>query len=562
MHRAHVGLVASLLVGALVSLVLGETACRRGSADKGGQSAVPTPRSLRAAFDDIAGAGGPAHVELFTNPASAWAARWEMLRSAQQSVDASYYIAEEDAVGLAFLGQLALLAGRGVRVRLLVDRRGSDELSSPAVGAGRGRDWLEELAAVSPAAVAIYNPAPDALARAAAAASLLPALASSHKKMLVVDGALALTGGRNLGVDYYAAPEESAEGFLDTDVRFDGPPVARAVADIDADFAASAVGALSPDVVNVSAPREALELMAHAMDAWLEARVPLEPEGEAVRALEAAAAAAHGRPPTASALEEIGPRLEELARLRSLWGVLPLSPPPRHKATVRLVSEPSAAEGPGSTKPSRAIEDAVVTAIAGARRQIFVESPYVVLAPRVLAALERAARRGVPIVVSTNGPSSSDNAASQALFVDTWPELMARLPTLRLWVRAERPTLHAKRLVIDDDLVLVGTYNLDPLSARLNSEIVLAVWSPGFARENRREIERRLGDGGALEYRIERDEQGEVRRQPPGQPQEGEVIVVFGPAHHTPPAALARLEGQKGPWLALARAAGLDVVTW
>lgn len=525
---------------------------------RGGAAASSRPRSLHEAFDRIEGTGSASHVELLTSPAEAWGARWEMLRSAQERVDAAYYIADHDVIGLAFLGELSLLARRGVKVRLLVDRRGSDELLRPLAG----RDWLEELAATDNAVVYVYNPAPDAVAGAAATASLLPALASTHKKLLAVDETVAITGGRNLSARYFSTADEVDDGFLDSDVRFDGRAlVARAMAEIDAEILRSPSDVLTPDAVNVSSRADSLALIAAAMDAWLEGRVPLEPPA-AVAALEAAAVRSLDEPPSPAALDDARPSFEELVKLPSLWGVLPLDPPARHRATVRLVSEQSLANGPVATKQTRAIEDAIVTALDGAREKIVVESPYLVLTPRLLAAFEQASARGVPIVVLTNGPESSDNPPSQALFIDTWPELMARLPTLRLFVRKERPTLHAKRFVIDDELTLIGTYNLDPLSARLNSEVVLGVWSKGFAAENRREIEGRIGDGASVEYRIERDAAGRAVRHPAGHPRAGRVVVIFGPADHTPPARLELLAAQKAPLLRLAGAAGMDLVAW
>jgi phosphatidylserine/phosphatidylglycerophosphate/cardiolipin synthase-like enzyme len=38
--------------------------------------------------------------------------------------------------------------------------------------------------------------------------------------------------------------------------------------------------------------------------------------------------------------------------------------------------------------------------------------------------------------------------------------------------------IHAKSMLVDDDIVLIGTYNLDPRSANLNTECVLLVESP------------------------------------------------------------------------------------
>lgn len=82
------------------------------------------------------------------------------------------------------------------------------------------------------------------------------------------------------------------------------------------------------------------------------------------------------------------------------------------------------------------------------------------------------AKRSVQITMLTNSPLSTDNALSQTFFLEQWPELMARVPTLRLFVAGDRHTLHSKLAVIDGQLALIGTYNLDPLSIAINSELV------------------------------------------------------------------------------------------
>jgi cardiolipin synthase C len=543
-------LVALSVLGAAASISGG---CARVPRETS-KGALPRERTLHGAFSAIPAPSSTSHVELLSDPALAWGARWEILKSAQSRVDAAYFIAENDVFGLAFLGQLTLLSQRGVQVRLVVDSRGSGSLVRPLAG----RDWLEELAGTENAVVYVFNTTSEGIARAAEATSVWPALASSHKKILAVDGAIAITGGRNLAADYFSSVAEEPNGFLDSDVRFDGAAaVARIVAEVDAEIEATRYGMVMPDVVNVRRRAGSLGMIAGAMDAWLEGRVPREPADEAVVALARAGAQALGERATEAMADDIRPHLEKLAALPSLWGILPLSPPPRHRSSVRIVSEQSIAHG-----KSQEIEEALVTAVVSAKREILIESPYLVLTPRLFAALQQASERHVPITVLTNGPVSSDNAPSQSLFIDTWPELMAQIPTLQIRVRAERPTLHAKRAIFDSELTLIGTYNLDPLSAWLNSELVLAVWSRGFARENRKELVALLEDEGTLEYRIARDRRGQPRRHAADHPQAGEVIVLFGPRDHAPAKQMQLLEAQKGPLLKLAAAIGLDVVSW
>jgi hypothetical protein len=145
--------------------------------------------------------------------------------------------------------------------------------------------------------------------------------------------------------------------------------------------------------------------------------------------------------------------------------------------------------------------------------------------------LERAAR-GVRITVLTNSPLSSDNAQSHAFFLEQWPELLARVPTLRIFVFGDRHNLHSKVGTIDGRLVLIGTYNIDPFSMAVNGEVVAAVWSEPLARQVRAETQRFISGGppAVYDYRIARDGQG----RPEGDG-DGKVVVAFGPEDHGSP---------------------------
>jgi putative cardiolipin synthase len=287
------------------------------------------------------------------------------------------------------------------------------------------------------------------------------------------------------------------------------------------------------------------------MDAWLEGSVPAEPRAEAVLALEAKAIAAatsvaSDSLPARSVRDAVRPYFEELADMRSLHGSLGMPVGTAHKSDVRVIGAASLMQdnedGPG---------DALVTAIRGAKKSIAIESPYFVLTPPTLEALEEASRRGVSIDVITNSATSTDNPMSASLLLDTWPELMARLPTMRMFVKSDRPTLHAKRAIFDDSLTLIGSYNLDPLSAYVNSETIVAVWSRGFNAQTRDEMERRLSGGNMLEYKIAREKNGGPRRYPQGHALAGHVIVEFGPRNHVPAEQVSSLVAQKDVVLGL-----------
>ncbi len=492
---------------------------------------LPEPSSERRAFDGLEGAEGPSGVVLLSSNAEAWATRWQMIADADRRIDTATFILERDIVGLAFLGHLYERAREGVEVHLRIDARGSASFAPPLAVAAS----LQDLADAG-ADVRIYNPPLNQLARTLVEANAAPVSACAHEKILAVDGRRAVTGGRNIASVYYTLPSENRGAVVDDDVLLEGRAVTAQLARIvdRADNEVSVPPTLPPDAV----PRADLLMMAYgAMDAWLHGDVVFEPSDAAVLALEAAGLARLPGLPPRAVRDDLRPYLRELASYHSLYGTLPLDDVERDYADVRVVYGGGGADG---QEHHNSATDALLRCIAGAHNRILIQSPYVMLTRGVLVALARASRRGVNIDIVTNSPSSSDNDASQALFIDSWPELEARLPTLRVFVAADGQMQHVKRVVCDEDLTLLGSYNLDPLSAHLNSEVVVGIWSPDVTEQNRKIVDDRINGGEVLEYRIARDTHGRAMRDG-----NGNVVVAFGPRNHVPARRLAELESLK-----------------
>jgi len=127
----------------------------------------------------------------------------------------------------------------------------------------------------------------------------------------------------------------------------------------------------------------------------------------------------------------------------------------------------------GPDEQRHPIEKAFYAAIAGARQRVWATTPYFVPGAAMIATLSTAALRGVDVrlIVPRRGDSRLVDAAARSSFGEL----------LRSGVRifAYRPTmLHAKTLVVDDEVAYVGTANLDNRSFRLNFEVVVALYHP------------------------------------------------------------------------------------
>ncbi len=135
------------------------------------------------------------------------------------------------------------------------------------------------------------------------------------------------------------------------------------------------------------------------------------------------------------------------------------------------------------------IHEVVVSAISAADERVWIVCPYVVPDEALLVALRTAAHRGVDvrILVPRRGDSRLVTAAVHSYF----DELLAS--GVRIWEYL--PGMHhAKTLVVDDELAVVGTANLDNRSFRLNFEVVVAIHGAESAAELVASFERDLAD--------------------------------------------------------------------
>jgi cardiolipin synthase len=145
-------------------------------------------------------------LSFYYNGASAFEAMYAAVRAAKHHIHAEFYIFDYDSVGREFLALLTQKAKEGVEVRLLYDAMGTR---------GLARRRLKEFTAAGGKHAAFL---PVNLWRRRFQVNL-----RNHRKILVVDGKVAFTGGMNIGDDYLDRGPLSP--WRDTQVRIDGPSV-------------------------------------------------------------------------------------------------------------------------------------------------------------------------------------------------------------------------------------------------------------------------------------------------------------------------------------------------
>ena len=471
--------------------------------------------SLRETFESFPESGpGAAELRLLRDNELAWAARWDLLDKAQRSIDVSYFILRQDIFGVAFLAHLLKKAQDGVQVRVLLDAFGSRLSWHP-----KGNDYLDTLVNTGNVEVRMYRPLRQRIAEGLLHLNPVVALASEHDKILVVDGERAITGGRNIGVEYFSHPADAEFVFQDVEVEIKHRPTAAAlIAAFEAQYGAEDADRIMRERLDIQSQADDLEWAYGAMTAWLRGE-PLPDH-------------AQGTPP--------GPRAgwaDELREMQRLKGSLAKALPDYLGAETRVLDSVTR-----FNDTEDGISRGATRLVESARREIFIQSPYLVLTEPAVKVFARASQRGVPITILTNSPASSDSDVSQAFFLEQWPHLVARIPSLRLYGNGADQKIHAKVASFDKVLSLVGTYNLSPESMALNSEVMVAVWSRDFADKLTKNPRARLaaGEPKTYRYRIARDRDGTPQRD-----EDGELIVEFGPEDHTDVENMTKLQAYR-----------------
>jgi cardiolipin synthase A/B len=127
-------------------------------------------------------------------------------------------------------------------------------------------------------------------------------------------------------------------------------------------------------------------------------------------------------------------------------------------------------------------------ALGAAMHSVLIVTPYFVPPPDLYSALAAAALRGVRVDVVL--PDNNEPAFMNRVVIDKAE------PLLRAGVRIgfkPGPFEHTKLFVVDDAWVLLGSSNWDPRSLRLNFELNVEVYDPGFARDCRVRMAREHG---------------------------------------------------------------------
>ncbi|HMP76304.1 MAG TPA: phospholipase D family protein [Kiritimatiellia bacterium] len=438
---------------------------------------------------DAAAASTTNHLAIVSGGYDALLLRVHLIRAARRSIDIQTFIWSNDECGRLLMYELVGAARRGVRVRIIADQMVSEKDPGTAAFLSQVHTNLE---------VRHYRPAfsrldPSLLQLAWKGLTRFHDINQRmHNKVMLFDGVALLTGGRNIENTYFDHSTEM--NFRDRDVLAIGP-VAEQAAESFEEFWDYRHTHRSLDLVDVRGARES---------------------GKFPR-LETRDDYAFG-----SFFTGLDGEVGDPARWQAWLD--------RHLQPVRHVE--FIADVPGKKRGLPLTERARITrrlkhVLEEARESIVVQTPYLVLSKAARKLFRNQGRQhpNLRIRISSNSFASTDNLLAysanyrlRGVYVEDlgleiheyrpvpadWPELFPRYPEMKALaetrIRAGRQArlpflcIHAKSLVVDGRLAYIGSYNLDPRSENLNTEVGLLVEDEAFAHALQAEIERDMED--------------------------------------------------------------------
>jgi putative cardiolipin synthase len=388
-------------------------------------------------------------VPLLDGP-DAFAARIALIRKAEVALDVQYYIWQRDATGLILLNELRQAAERGVRVRLLLDDNGIIGLD-------------EDLAALNEAPnveVRLFNPFVfRRIKELGYAFDFIRLNRRMHNKSLTADGAVSILGGRNIGDVYFGFPGDLQ--FIDTDVMVTG----KAAADVGSDFDRYWQSGSAHPISNIVTSAAAGALQRLVFDA------------------------------SQAAETEDGKQYFSTMATSKLVGDLVAGKLEFEWTAVTLVSD-DPAKGLGKAKDRDLLFPQLLSLISTPTHSVDLVSAYFIPGKAFKSRLQQLADEGIRVRILTNSQAATDVALVHSSYVKYRAGLLAsgiELYELKpehsvinepdtQGLYSSRASLHSKTLAVDENRIFIGSFNFDPRSVFLNTEMGVVIDSPRLAK--------------------------------------------------------------------------------
>ncbi len=412
---------------------------------------------------------------------------------AEKSIDIQYFIFSTDNIGLIACDYLVRAADRGVKIRMIVD----DIMVDADV-----QDILT-LDSHKNISIKIYNPGVN-LGKSILgkikkfATDFRSANQRMHNKTFIADGKVVITGGRNIADEYFDYDHEY--NFRDRDVLLLGKET-RAVNNSFTDFWENELSVPVTEVAKLEADNisdenrfdKLHEYACNPENFWPQVRDQIANLPKAFEAIKASG--------------------------RLVW-----------VDDVQFVSDdPGKNDGSEGLSGGGVSTDSLIALVKNAKISLDIQSPYLITTETGQQLFKAAVDRGVKVRILTNSLASTDNLEAfsgyqkdrKALlksgmrifeFRPDAAEQMEIMTGALQETLEERPIfgLHAKTMVVDGKIAVIGTFNLDPRSANLNTECIAIIRSEQVAQQVLSQMEIAYKPENAWETTLEFNPDSEV----------------------------------------------------
>ena len=407
----------------------------------------------------------------------ALAARLLFAARAERTIDAQYYLINNDDIGIVFIGALLDAADRGIRVRLLVD-----DFLTKGYDAG-----IAALDSHPNFELRIFNPfATRNIRFLDGIRSFTRVNRRMHNKAFTVDNQITVIGSRNIAAEYFSARAD--RNFADLDTLAVGS-IVHEVSQMFDRYWNSRKAAVAPSFM----------------------KLPPDPKGNLVRVRERIeqARARLIKTPYAESLAVTGNELLDKKATAFTWSPYEL-----------VYDAPEKAER-AKAAHAQSILDPLRAAIGAANRELVIVTPYFVPQSRGIEFARGLRDRGVEVVIITNSLASTNQRLVHSGYAP------ARRPLLEMGVKlyevrsdaglgnsvlpggqAAAGVLHTKAFLVDREKMFIGSFNFDPRSAWINTELGIIIDSPEISGAVAERIDDRLS---AFTYEVVLTDDGKLR---------------------------------------------------
>ncbi len=387
----------------------------------------------------------------------ALAARLLLAERAERGIDAQYYLIKNDITGNAFINVLLRAADRGVRVRLLVDDMFTGGYDAGMAGLDSHPNFE----------IRIFNPFARRSARFMDGVTSFSRInRRMHNKSFTIDNQITIIGGRNIADEYFGAREDAKFGDLD-------------------------VIGIGPVVQDVSNMFDGYWNHERAAPIAAFADMPDEPAAELERVRDELQQARQ-RIITSKYAEAVKDQVLEYVETDTstfIWAPYIL-----------------AVDSPDKTFKSKAADVASITtplreSLLSATTEAIIISPYFVPRKTGIEAISDLQLSGVDVTVITNSLAANNQASVHGGYAPSRKPLLksgVRINEVRddadvsgselVAVSGARATLHTKAFIVDRRELFIGSFNFDPRSAKINTELGVIIQSPELAEQFARRV--------------------------------------------------------------------------